>query len=251
AFTLHRRHGHARAADQRRRDLPQHRQHEHDRVQAAAGGVPGPALPERVAPRLRFGRRGGQDAHGHPGRRGRQDGGHLPHLRTGGAQPDGQPLRPRHPGPRLFPDHAAERRDRLHAGRVVPAVGPGRARHRGRVPGAARNHHPAGRGRRGRVQDGRGPGQGRGVARHADGGPASARDVHERGGARGAGRQPVPGDGGVRPGDGRVGGRSGPRHADAGVRRGVQRQSGGGDHRADHRAARVRDEQPRREDGGR
>jgi hypothetical protein len=44
-------HGHERPADERGGHLQQHRQHEHGRLQASEGRVPGPDVPERGARR--------------------------------------------------------------------------------------------------------------------------------------------------------------------------------------------------------
>ena len=135
ASPSHRRHRHEGARTQRSGDLEQHRQHAHDRLQAPARRIPGPALRAR-APRRHADLRPGQPVAGrHRARRRRQDGRHAAPDDAGLAGADRQGLRRRDPRRRLLPDHAARRPHRLYARRLVRARLARAHRHRARQRG--------------------------------------------------------------------------------------------------------------------
>ena len=125
-----------------------------------------------------------------------QDRGDLSHQRAGQPAADFQHARHGDPGQRLFPGHAARRRDRLYARRHIRPGGRWHHRHRRRLHRAARHcRSPPPRpgvtvNTSGQVQ----VDDCRARPRRQTVGPASARGVPERGGSGCAGRQPVAAD---------------------------------------------------------
>jgi flagellar hook protein FlgE len=83
----------------------------------------------------------------------------------------------------------------------------------------------------------------------ADHRPAAARQLHERRRPGSHRRQPVAGDRRLGRGQPRRSRRAGLRRADAALHRSVERRRGDGNHRPDHRPARLRDELEGHHDG--
>ena len=113
----HRRDRHERPADQRRGDREQHREHQHDRLQALARRVHRPALPGRARRRRAQPRRPGRGPRGRADRPRRAHRRHPQPAHAGRADQHRQQARSGAQRPRLVPGRRRQRRDVLYARR--------------------------------------------------------------------------------------------------------------------------------------
>ena len=212
----HRRDRHGRPAAERGGHLQQHRQHEHGRLQAAAGRVPGPALPERRAAGRAVLRRRHGGADRHPDRRRREGRLGLPHHRAGRADPH------RATATTWRSTAAASSRSCCPRARP-PTPAPATSRSTPRASWSPTTATSSSRRSPSRedatdvidLQDRPGAGRSPATTRAAGRRPARARHLRQRGRPGGDRRQPVHGDRRLRRGHHRRARRSGLRRADA------------------------------------